>query len=56
MNVINGTSENDSLTGGAGNDMLLGGAGNDTLNGGDGNDLPEVSPTSPLTSVPNWMW
>jgi Ca2+-binding RTX toxin-like protein len=47
MAIINGTENNDSLTGGldndsisglAGDDTLNGGAGNDTLNGGDGLD------------------
>lgn len=38
MAVINGTSGNDTLTGGVENDLLSGLAGNDTLSGGDGND------------------
>src|SRR5262245_6762883 len=38
MPIFNGTSGNDSLTGGAANDTLNGLAGNDTLNGGAGAD------------------
>ena len=34
----NGTSANESLTGGLGNDVIVGDAGNDTLDGGAGND------------------
>ncbi len=38
MATINGTSGNDSLTGGPPADDIYGGAGNDTLRGGGGND------------------
>ena len=37
--LINGTTGNDTLLGGAGADQLSGGAGNDSLSGGAGNDL-----------------
>ncbi len=37
--VLNGTSGNDSLTGGAAGEDFIGGAGNDTLSGGGGDDL-----------------
>ena len=36
--TIDGTSDNDVLTGGRGNDKLYGGAGDDTLDGGGGKD------------------
>lgn len=37
--TLNGTIENNLLSGGAGDDLLSGNAGNDTLNGGLGNDV-----------------
>ena len=37
-NTLNGSEENDTLTGSTGVDFMFGGAGNDTLNGGDGDD------------------
>lgn len=36
--IIHGTNDNDTLTGGAGNDILYGFKGNDTINGGNGVD------------------
>jgi Ca2+-binding RTX toxin-like protein len=39
--IINGTSENDTLTGTAGTDYLFGWGGHDTLNGGAGGDQME---------------
>ncbi len=38
MATLNGTSGNDTQTGGRGDDLSYGGAGNDTFYGGDGND------------------
>ncbi len=38
MSVINGNSQNNSLSGGTGNDTITGASGNDTLFGGLGND------------------
>jgi parallel beta-helix repeat protein len=37
--IINGTPNNDTLTGTAAAEQLFGGAGNDTINGGAGNDV-----------------
>ncbi|MGH6893166.1 MAG: calcium-binding protein, partial [Dongiaceae bacterium] len=39
--ILNGTSQSDSIFGGAGNDQLYGHQGNDFLSGGLGNDLLE---------------
>lgn len=39
VNLVVGTSGNDTLTGGTGNDVLIGGAGTDTLRAGTGRDL-----------------
>jgi predicted extracellular nuclease len=39
IQVVAGTSNNDTLTGTGGPDMLFGGGAQDTLSGGDGNDL-----------------
>jgi Ca2+-binding RTX toxin-like protein len=43
MSLINGTNNNDSLTGGTGNDTLVGGAGNDTIDGGAGFNVVEYA-------------
>ena len=37
--VLQGSTENDTITGGAGGQILRGGAGQDTLTGGAGNDI-----------------
>jgi len=39
MTVLNGTSEDDFISGGAGNDQINGGEGDDIINGGFGNDV-----------------
>ena len=46
MSLINGTNNNDSLTGGTGNDTLVGGAGNDTIDGGAGYNTYRVKGTA----------
>jgi uncharacterized repeat protein (TIGR02059 family) len=55
VNIVNGTADNDTLTGTvgtdiinglAGDDIITGGAGTDSMDGGDGSDLYLVSATS----------
>lgn len=46
MSLINGTPNNDTLTGGTGNDTLVGGAGNDTIDGGAGINTYRVKGTA----------
>jgi Ca2+-binding RTX toxin-like protein len=43
MAIIQGTTGNDTLTGGIGDDRIIGSAGDDTLSGNDGNDILDYS-------------
>lgn len=54
MNVIQGTSGNDSLAGTSGSDSLMGGAGNDTLDGGAGADRLFGGTGNDTYVVDNW--
>lgn len=50
IEILRGSSFNDTLTGSAGDDTVIGGAGSDTLDGGDGNDtLSYVTSLSGIT-------
>ena len=46
MSLINGTNNNDSLTGDTGNDTLVGGGGNDNIDGGAGFNTYRVKGTA----------